>query len=76
MPVRSLPAKAVEFSLSCAAEKSIPFVRCKPENWPFGVPAVTQADRFTGQARHLDTVAVGETQRALNPERTGTWPFG
>ena len=38
--VRSLSAETVEFSVSCAAEKCMPFVRCKPENRPFGVPAV------------------------------------
>jgi hypothetical protein len=74
--VRSLPAEAVEFSVSYAAEKCVPFVRGKTENRPPGIPAVADTDLVIGQARHLDAVAVGETQRALNPVRTRTRPFG
>ena len=37
---------------------------------PDGVPAVANADLATGQARHLDAVAVGVTQGALDPVRT------
>ena len=68
--LRLLPAEAVEFSVLCASEKSMPFVRCKSENWPLGVPAVAYADLAVGQARHLDAVTVGETERALDPVRT------
>src|SRR5260370_5422433 len=74
--VRSRPAETVEFSVACASEKRMPFVRRKSKNRPFGVPAVANADAAIGQARHLDAVAVGETQRALNPVRTETRPFG
>jgi hypothetical protein len=68
--VRLLPAETVEFSVSCASEKSVPFVRRKSENRPFGVPAVAYTDLVTGQVRDLDAVTVGETQRALNPARS------
>ena len=66
----ALPVETVEFPVSYAAEKSMPLVRREPEDRPCGVPAVANADLATGQARHLDAVAVGETQRALNPVRT------
>jgi hypothetical protein len=59
--LRLLPAETVEFSVSCASEESVPFVRRKSENRPLGVPAVAYADPAIGQARHLDTVTVGET---------------
>jgi len=68
--VRSLPAETIEFSVSCASEKRMPFIRCKSENRPLRVPAVADTDLAIGQVRHLDAVAVGETQRALNPVRT------
>src|SRR5260370_16629732 len=70
-----LPAETIEFSVSYAAEKSMPFVRCKSEHRTFGVPAVADADLTLGQARHLDAVAVGETQQPLNPVKTQTRPF-
>jgi hypothetical protein len=63
----ALSAETVEFPVSDAAEKSVPLVRCERQNWPYGVPAVPNADLATGQARHLDTVAVRVTQGALNP---------
>jgi len=50
----------------------MPFVRSELEHWPLGVPAVPDADLAVGKARHLDTVAVGETQGTLNPDRTFT----
>jgi hypothetical protein len=71
-----LPAEAVEFSVSHAAEKSMPFVRSKSENRPFGLPAVADADAAIDQVRHLDAVAVGETQRTLNPVSARTRPIG
>ena len=71
----SLPAETVEFPVPYAAEKGMPLVRREPEDRPCGVPAVANADLATGQARHLDTIAVGVTQRALNPVKTGTPPF-
>jgi hypothetical protein len=46
-PARSLPAEAVEFSVACTAEKRMPLVRRKSENWAFGIPAVTEADGFS-----------------------------
>ena len=67
MAVRSLPAETVEFPVSHAAEKSVPFVRGESENRPSGIPAIADADLARGQARHLNAVAVGETQRALDP---------
>ena len=68
--IRSLNADAVEFPVSDAAEKNKPLVRREPEDRPSGVPAVANADLATGQARHLDAVAVGVAQRALDPLRT------
>ena len=67
---RLVPAEIVEFSVSCASEESMPFVRCKPENRPSGVPAVAYTDLATGETRDLDAVTVGETQRALDPVRS------
>ena len=61
-PGLALPVETVEFPVSYAAEKSMPVVRREPEDRPSGVPAVTNADLATGQARHLDAVAVGVTQ--------------
>ena len=58
----TLPAETVEFPVSYASDKSMPLVRREPEDRPSGVPAVTNADLATGQARHLDAVAVGVTQ--------------
>src|SRR5271166_3030458 len=68
----TLPAETVEFPVSYASEKGMPLVRREPEDRPPGVPAVANADLGTGQARHLDTIAVGVTQRAL---KSGTPPF-
>ena len=48
MLARSLPAETVEFSVSYASEKRMPFVRCKPENRTFGVPAVAHTDLAIG----------------------------
>ena len=64
------PAEAVEFSVSYASEKSMPFIRCKSEYRPLGIPAVADANLTFRQPCHFDAVAVGEAQRALNPERT------
>jgi len=46
--VRLLPTETIEFSVSYAAEESVPFVRCEPENCPVGVPAVADADLAMG----------------------------
>jgi hypothetical protein len=46
--VRLLPAETIEFSVSRTSEKRMPFVRCKPENRPFGVPAVANTDLAIG----------------------------
>jgi hypothetical protein len=46
--LRLLPAETVEFSVSCASEESMPFVRCKSENRPCGIPAVAYTDLATG----------------------------
>jgi len=48
MLARSLPAETIEFSISYASEKRMPFVRCKPENRTFGVPAVADTDLVIG----------------------------
>ena len=45
----------------------MPLVGREPEDWPYGVSAVTDADLAAGQAGHLDAVAVGVTQGALGP---------
>ena len=64
---RSLHAETVEFSVTYASEECVPFIRCEPQNRPFGFPAVTDPNLAAGQASYLDTVAVGETQRAFDP---------
>jgi len=66
----ALTAETVEFPVPDATEKSMPLVRCEHQDWPYRVPAVANADLATGQARHLDAVAVGVTQGALNPVKT------
>jgi hypothetical protein len=48
VPLRPLPAETVEFSVSHAAEKCVPFVRRKRQNRPAGVPAVADADPAIG----------------------------
>ena len=73
--IRPLPAEAVEFPVPDAAEKGVPLIRGEPQDRPRGIPAVTNADLAPGQARHLDAVAVGVAQRALDPVRTRTRPF-
>jgi hypothetical protein len=45
---RLLPAETVEFSVSYPADKGVPFVRGKPENGPFSVAAVPDADFTIG----------------------------
>jgi len=72
---RLLPAETVEFSVSYASDKCMPFVRSELEDLLLGVPAVANADSAAGQGRHLDAVAVGETQRALDPAGTRIRPF-
>ena len=63
----ALTAETVEFPVSDSAEKGMPLVRCEHQDWPYGVPAVANADVATGQTGHLDAVAVGVTQGALSP---------
>jgi hypothetical protein len=53
----------------------VPLRRREPQDRSCGVPAVADADRAAGQARHLDAVAVGVTQRTLDPVRTWSRPF-
>ena len=48
VPPRPLPAETVEFSVSYAAEKCVPFVRRKCQNRPAGVPAIADADPAIG----------------------------
>jgi hypothetical protein len=67
---RPLPAETVEFSVSHASEERMPFVRCKPQDRSFGLPAVANADAAIGEVRYLDAITIGETQRTLNPVRT------
>ncbi len=68
--IRSLPAEAVELPVPHAAEKSMPLIRRELQDRPSGISAVANADLAPGQARHLDAVAVGVTQGALDPVRT------
>src|ERR1700719_3419850 len=72
----SLPAEAVEFSVLHAAEKCVPLIRCESEHRTLDVPAVPDANLVVGQACHFDAVAVGEAQRAFDPVRICTRPFG
>jgi len=46
--VRLLPTETIEFSVSYAAEESVPFVRREPENCPVGVPTVADTDLALG----------------------------
>ena len=69
------PDETVEFPVSDAADKSVPLGRREPQHRAGGVPAVADADLATRQVSHLDTIAVGVTQRALQPVRTGTRSF-
>jgi len=71
----ALRAETVEFAVSYAAEESVPLRRREPQDRSCGIPAVADADRAAGQARHLDAVAVGVTQRTLDPVRTWSRPF-
>src|SRR5689334_3304403 len=73
--MRSLPGEAVEFPVSHAAEKGMPFIRRERQDGPSGVSAVANADLAAGQARHLDAVAAGITQGAFGPVRTRTRPL-
>jgi hypothetical protein len=66
-PINILSAEQVELSLACAAEKCMPFVRSEPEHWARGILGIADADPTIGQAGNLDTVAIGETQRTLDP---------
>src|SRR5271155_864365 len=61
--------RGVEFPVAHAAEKSMPLVRRELQDRPGGVPAVADADLAPRQARDLDAVAGGVTQRALDPVR-------
>ncbi len=68
-PRRSYHTETIEFSVSHSSEERVPFARGKSENRTFGVLAVANTDLASRQARHLDAVAVGETQGTLNPVR-------
>src|SRR5579859_1135019 len=72
-PIRRLLAEVVELTVSCAAQKGVPFARGELEHGPGGVLGVAHADPATGQAGDLDAVAVGKAQRALDPGQTGTF---
>jgi hypothetical protein len=63
----ALTAETVKFPVSDAPEKGVPLIRSEHQDWPYGVPAVANADLAAGQAGHLDAVAVGVTQGALSP---------
>src|SRR5215471_2650299 len=69
-PIRTLLAELVEFSISSAAKKGMPFARGEPEHRAGGVLGITYADLAAGQAGYLDAVAVGKTQRTLDPGQT------
>ncbi len=53
----------------------MPLIRRERQDRPGGVPAVADADLATGQAGHLDAIAVCVTQRALQPVKTRTRSF-
>src|ERR1700732_2837488 len=67
--------REVEFPVSYAPEKGMPLIRREPQDRPRGIPAVAEADLTPGQTRHLDAVAGGVAQRALDPARTRIRPF-
>jgi hypothetical protein len=56
-----------ELPVPRAAEERMPLAWREPEDRAAGVLAVAHADPAIRQARHLDAVAVGEAQRALDP---------
>jgi hypothetical protein len=66
--------ETIEFSFSHSSDKRMPLVRRKPQDRAFGVLAVANTDPAVRQVCHLDAVAVGEAQGALNPERIRTRP--
>ena len=62
-----LTAETVKFPVSDAPEKGVPLIRCEHQDWPYGVPAVANADLAAGQTGHFDAVAVSVAQGALSP---------
>src|SRR6516225_8063931 len=68
--IATLFAELVEFSVSCAAEKCMPFTRREPEDRAGGVFGIADTDPAIREAGDLDAVAVGETQRTLGPGQT------
>src|SRR6516162_9914416 len=69
-PIRGLRAEAVELTVSCAAQKGMPFTRGELQHGPGGVLGVAHADPAVGQAGDLDAVAVTEAQGTLDPGQT------
>ena len=67
MPTRPLPTETVEFPVADASQECLPLVWREPENRSFGVLAIADTDPAARQVGHLDAVAVGEAQRALDP---------
>jgi hypothetical protein len=68
MPVDKLfTPKTIEFAVPGATEKSVPLAGGEPENRTLRIPAVPDADPPVRQVGHLHTVAVSETERALDP---------
>ena len=62
-----LCAEAVELAVPNATDERVPFVWREAENRASSIPAVPDANFAAGQARHLNAVTVGETQRAFHP---------
>jgi len=40
--------ETIEFAVPRSSEECMPFARCKPENWTFGILAVANADLAIG----------------------------
>jgi hypothetical protein len=61
---------SIEFTVSYAAKKSVPFARGKVQNRTSGIPAVANPDSPIGHARYLNAVTIGQTQGTLHPVGT------
>lgn len=66
--------ETIEFSVAYPTEKRLPLVRRKPQDQALSVLAVADTYLTARQVRHLNAIAVGETQGALHPVRAAARP--
>src|SRR6516164_7606446 len=62
-------AEPADFPEPRAADEGTPLSRRERQDRPVGILAVANSDLASGQARHLDAVAVGEAEGTLDPDR-------